>query len=741
MLVFVVLAAWAAVAAGQTVRTVNGSLLLGVQGATLTLSSDTGSGPATGPSALVTQADMTAALGLSQSSTQAQINNAVLLLNVTAAKVDAQTTAIANANTRALLAEAALNTSALLAQTSLAASVQAEAGRALLAEAAMNASLMAETIRAMSVSSSLALALATETIRASNVESNLTARLAAAEASMAFMSLSLTSVLATASSLSSQLAAITACTSRGLLPGLSGNCTAPSGTSSSSSSSAQCPTTNISSTSITAVCQPGFSPTSSSTPSCAAGGSFPVTFTCSAVACPPNSNGVNVPSGCTCNAGYNGTITATTVAPAYYRGSCAPVQCPVNSVGASVPAGCTCAAGYNGSVVGTTDAPFSLSTCTAVPCPAFSAGPSVVAGCVCNAGYAGAPTPAAVSPFYTNGCAPVACPSNTSGANLPAGCACAAGFAGGVSAAIGAPYFSGSCNPVPCPAGMLGGTVPQGCTCNMTRGNYGVPFTATTAPPYYAGTCYSFSSCAALLTQSSVPGVGSTSGVYYLTYAPDVVYPVYCDQTTNSGGWELVLKVASTGVTFSYTAAAWTATSPINALSLDETNADALFPQYYAANYSQIMSKFKFNSITWAWPATSINPAAAGTYYKTASSFFNQPSYSFISNPLSAGVYNSLSYWTVSNNLGGYSNTWSFESACSGCGNGYHNFGINICCGISCARWGFIQNDQADCNSNDVAGGIGLQYNGNQYSCMDYYGCCGTAGVNAGIQALVYARR
>jgi hypothetical protein len=43
----------------------------------------------------------------------------------------------------------------------------------------------------------------------------------------------------------------------------------------------------------------------------------------SAVVCPAFSTGSSVPSGCTCNAGFSGTISASTTAPNYYSGSCA----------------------------------------------------------------------------------------------------------------------------------------------------------------------------------------------------------------------------------------------------------------------------------------------------------------------------------------------------------------------------------------------------------------------------------
>ena len=47
---------------------------------------------------------------------------------------------------------------------------------------------------------------------------------------------------------------------------------------------------------------------------------------CIAVACPANSDGDDVPAGCGCNAGYSGSVTASTDAP-FYESSCAGTVC------------------------------------------------------------------------------------------------------------------------------------------------------------------------------------------------------------------------------------------------------------------------------------------------------------------------------------------------------------------------------------------------------------------------------
>ena len=86
-----------------------------------------------------------------------------------------------------------------------------------------------------------------------------------------------------------------------------------------------------------------------------------------AASCPANSHGTNVASGCTCNAGYSGSITATTSSP-YYSGTCTAVSCPGNSSGLNIPSGCTCNSGYNGSITAIGTSPYFSGGCSPVDC-------------------------------------------------------------------------------------------------------------------------------------------------------------------------------------------------------------------------------------------------------------------------------------------------------------------------------------------------------------------------------------
>ena len=87
------------------------------------------------------------------------------------------------------------------------------------------------------------------------------------------------------------------------------------------------------------------------------------------VLCPADSKGINVPSGCKCNAGFAGNVVASSIAP-YFISSCKAVKCPLNSFGANLPSGCTCNAGYSGSLVASENPPlFYTGPCSCTPVP------------------------------------------------------------------------------------------------------------------------------------------------------------------------------------------------------------------------------------------------------------------------------------------------------------------------------------------------------------------------------------
>ena len=172
------------------------------------------------------------------------------------------------------------------------------------------------------------------------------------------------------------------------------------------------------------------------------------------VLCPADSKGINVPSGCKCNAGFAGNVVASSIAP-YFISSCIFTPCPNSSNGFSVHSGCHCNAGFNGTVVASEIYPFYNYSCNAVKCPLNSFGANLPSGCFCNAGYSGLLVATENSPlFYTGPCLAVACPADSSGLNIPNGCVCNSNqlFQGTIVAIRMAPFYSGTCvqcTPVP----------------------------------------------------------------------------------------------------------------------------------------------------------------------------------------------------------------------------------------------------------------------------------------------------
>eukprot|EP00913_Durusdinium_trenchii_P023015 g21610.t1 len=242
---------------------------------------------------------------------------------------------------------------------------------------------------------------------------------------------------------------------------------------------------------------------------------------CELVKCPSGSSGESVVDGCSCKAGFSGTISASSASP-YYTGSCSSVQCPSHSEGANVPKGCSCKAGYKGSIEASTTDPFYTGECSAVACPANSAGTEastaemaggcaqwlrgkdVASGCSCLPGFAGSIGATTASPFfvgecykgtikattaepfYEGVCTPVACPANSAGNNVPGGCECLAGFSGSITGDDTKPWYEGSCTAVSCPKGSSGTDLPTGCTC---KAGFSGSVTATKKTPYFSGGC------------------------------------------------------------------------------------------------------------------------------------------------------------------------------------------------------------------------------------------------------------
>jgi len=132
---------------------------------------------------------------------------------------------------------------------------------------------------------------------------------------------------------------------------------------------------------------------------------------CDAVSCPANSTGMDVATGCSCDAGYAGDLSPSTAAP-YYAGSCANVnECDAAS---------TCGADRGAGSCTDTEGGYT---------------------CTCSAGYA----PSGMG--LSASCEAVACPDGSTGTDLPSGCSCE--IDGSVEATDREPYYEGECATAP----------------------------------------------------------------------------------------------------------------------------------------------------------------------------------------------------------------------------------------------------------------------------------------------------
>lgn len=229
---------------------------------------------------------------------------------------------------------------------------------------------------------------------------------------------------------------------------------------------------------------------------------------CAKVACPNNSEGINVVDGCTCTAGYSGAVMPTAIKP-FYRNDCIAVACPThstpNNVLTGIAGGCICDAGYYGAITAATIAPYYTGTCAPAACPAEADGLNIEEGCTCKAGYRGTVEIATVDEnkaaacasandatnCWTSTCAMASCPADgkTEGTNVvdDPGCTCKAGYTGAVTAAVSSVGYTTTCAAVGCPPSLSTGisvAVGDGCECKAPY-NYGM-----SAGDLVAGTSY-----------------------------------------------------------------------------------------------------------------------------------------------------------------------------------------------------------------------------------------------------------
>jgi len=231
----------------------------------------------------------------------------------------------------------------------------------------------------------------------------------------------------------------------------------------------------------------------------------------------------------------------------------------------------------------------------------------------------------------------------------------------------------------------------------------------------------------------------NNDGVYYANVSGTGT-PTYClmDSKWDGGGWMMLMK-GTRGNTFQYYSSYWTSANTLNASDTTRSNADAKFGVFNTAYIKDVMAFWPdagytggsiSQSETWTWL---VNNYYGGGARATAITGFSQ-----------SNSRNVQSYTDPLSFPGFSSSIWSYQS-------GYRRFvmgGLNhIYSSASLVtRWGFFWNNEADFYSPDALGGIGMAgtWGGgggnNAYSGGDFYGCCGSIGLNRTMRFEMYGR-
>jgi hypothetical protein len=229
----------------------------------------------------------------------------------------------------------------------------------------------------------------------------------------------------------------------------------------------------------------------------------------------------------------------------------------------------------------------------------------------------------------------------------------------------------------------------------------------------------------------------NTDGVYYIRLN-SFSTATYClmNDCYDGGGWMLLMK-ATRGTTFSYSANYWSTANTLNPTATHRVDGDAkydafnhayikdvmaIWPDVPSQSYTNVVGK-NGGSLNlqegWCWKVDNW----IGNYKTTALSGF-QTHRDVIASP--------NPYWYP----GWSSSIWSHQ------GGAYrHVFGGGSHLGAGAGkhvRWGFLWNNEGEFVSVDAMGGIGMD--STNYSGGDWYGCCGTAGLNRTMRVEVYGR-
>jgi hypothetical protein len=232
-----------------------------------------------------------------------------------------------------------------------------------------------------------------------------------------------------------------------------------------------------------------------------------------------------------------------------------------------------------------------------------------------------------------------------------------------------------------------------------------------------------------------------TNGVYWINLPTVGATQVYClmDSKWAGGGWMMLMK-ATRGTTFTFNSNYWTTTNTLNpSTGLNRNDGDAKFDSF---NYYPCLDVLAL------WP--DLTASTGGSIAQTENWSWYVPNYyNKTSNGRATGI---IGFGAAgSRDVPGYSNPLTypgFNSAYWSQQPGAQRFvfgGGSHISSDALARWGFLFNNEGDFASVDASGGVGLQQgqywsSSLAYSSGDWYGCCGTAGLNRSMRVELYGR-
>jgi hypothetical protein len=187
-----------------------------------------------------------------------------------------------------------------------------------------------------------------------------------------------------------------------------------------------------------------------------------------------------------------------------------------------------------------------------------------------------------------------------------------------------------------------------------------------------------FASCKAILDAGHSKG----NGVY--TIDPDnegniEPFQVYCDMSTDGGGWTLLMKAKGDDDTFKYNASYWTQTNVLNANDLDLKNTNAKYDSFNHMKLKEIKADF-----------FTIDHILKENITVASSA---------------------LELFQITKDLGNPLTQYNDNFAKQG---GFSQYGFNLkCTSHAKVRWGWMWNNETSCSSNDTSSGLGLSYDGN----------------------------